>query len=118
MTTQPLYEIGALSVRPVVRVMPMTGTQRPMGFAVYFAHGIELDRRVMSVPPRTPNAQHPAHAGQEHPRHPQHFRNKSAARRYMEALHRAQILPEDRPATSEEVKAVKAFIESESETSK
>lgn len=95
-----IYELGALSVREA----------SPKGFAVYFAHGIESMPKPLKVPPRTPSSTHPLFDGQEVSSWSNHFRTKTGARRYMLALAKADILPEDRPATHEEVLAIRDWI--------
>lgn len=95
-----IYELGALSVREA----------SPKGFAVYFAHGIESMPKPLTVPPRTPSSTHPLFDGQEVSSWSNHFRTKTGARRYMLALAKADILPEDRPATHEEVLAIRDWI--------
>ena len=100
-----------------------TGAATPgYGYMVVFSHGSEIiPDRPASIPhshaatAQHPRLTHPAAIGQE-PRHLAagsaffSFRTKTAARKYVNAVSAAGILPADRPATRAEVDALRDWL--------
>ncbi|KIA72666.1 hypothetical protein ANMWB30_24340 [Arthrobacter sp. MWB30] len=116
MNNHMLSHIGALSVRPVV------GKGAPkMQFAVYFEHGHEnmASPGPSIVPYRTLRSDgrglvmHPLGSGTNPVAGSDTFRTKTAAHRYLLAVHAAGILPSNNPATRQNVLALRDWIEAE-----
>lgn len=87
-------------------------------FAVYHRHGVPGRPGAVQVPHTVTGAdraKHPAAVGQEIPRSASIvcFRTKTGARKYMQAVEAAGILPSDRQATRAEIQALADWIRKE-----